>query len=280
MTTASAVECWGCGRIVESPTLDQLGYVTCPECALRFYPSGEAPRDQYNSDYFESYSGEGYHVEAQRRYESQKRLAMVRSHCPGAHDLLEIGSAGGYFLDEARKAGFAPVGVEPVESVAARARTELGVNVIVGWAEEVELPPASFDVACMWHTLEHIPAPIGVLRTVHGALRPGGKLLLEVPNGASLLAQRKAARWWALAPEVHVGQWTPAAIGALLERAGFTVESVTTVSLLVYIARWWGRLPRRVLQAVRQRRVLADSHPSGHDLLQAVGVADAAPGGH
>ena len=97
--------------------------------------------------------------------------------------------------------------------------------------------------------------------------------MLEVPNAASVLAQRRGHRWFNFEPHVHVGQWTPTAIQAVLERAGFTVESTDSVPALVYWPRWQGRQARRVLHVIRQRRLLSESHPTAHDLLRAVGVA-------
>lgn len=255
--------------------MDASGYVRCAKCGLRFYPSGEAPREQYTVEYFDTYGGAGgYHeTEPTRRYEASKRLDFLRVQNALGPDLLEIGSAAGFFLDEARKRGYRPVGVEPVTAVAERAQRELGVDMRVGFAEDIELPCQAFDTAVMWHSLEHIPDPATVVSAVHAALRPDGKLLLEVPNAVSVIARRKGASWAHHQSDVHVAQWTPAAIGALLERTGFRVELVTTVPSQVYRPQREGRLLRRAVLALRQRRLLRDKHPGAHELLRAVAVA-------
>jgi len=49
----------------------------------------------------------------------------------------------------------------------------------VGPIEDV---PGYFDVITMVHVLEHIVDPVGVLKTLHGKLAPGGLLLIEVPH--------------------------------------------------------------------------------------------------
>jgi 2-polyprenyl-3-methyl-5-hydroxy-6-metoxy-1,4-benzoquinol methylase len=45
----------------------------------------------------------------------------------------------------------------------------------------------SFDCIMMFHVLEHIPKheTVMLIRKLHGALAPGGKLLIEVPNMAN-----------------------------------------------------------------------------------------------
>jgi SAM-dependent methyltransferase len=246
-----------------------IGYVRCDRCGLRFYPDGTAPRERYNGDYFASYQGGDYYeTEVQRRREARVRLELIRSYAPQARDLLEVGSAAGFFLDEARAQSFNPTGIEPAAEVAKRAREDFGLDVRAVYAEDAELPTASFDVACSWRTVEHIPSPIGVMRAVRASLRSGGLFFVEVPNGSSLLAQRLGERWGPLEPEVHVGQWTPAALTAALERAGFSLEAVNTVPFVIYRHNLkWLRYARL---AARQRCHLPAVHPSGNELLRAV----------
>ena len=43
-----------------------------------------------------------------------------------------------------------------------------------------------FDLVCMWHALEHDYQPMDTLRRLHGLTRPGGAILVEVPNYDSL----------------------------------------------------------------------------------------------
>lgn len=51
----------------------------------------------------------------------------------------------------------------------------------------LEQRPESFDAILMFHVLEHIPKSqtLGLLTSLHQALKPTGKLLIEVPNMAN-----------------------------------------------------------------------------------------------
>lgn len=271
MSDASATRCWACAAPVDATT-DSDGYVRCAACALRFYPSGEAPRAHYDDNYFADYAGGDYFAtEALRRHEARVRLRLVRQATgPAATQLLEVGSAAGFFMDEARKSRWSVRGIEPAEGPATYARTKLGLDVVSTFAEDAELPASSVDAVCLWHTLEHIPDPADLLRNLLAALRPGGVLVIEIPNGASLLAKRSGSDWFALEPEVHVAQWTPTALGAVLASCGYAVDRVYTVPFLTYVAGWRRRLPRRAWLAIRQRAWLRDPHPAGHELLRAV----------
>lgn len=272
MIAAHGPTCWACGVPVDVERLDDHGYVRCCACGLRFYPSGEAPREIYDDCYFAAYRGGNYFAtEILRRHEARIRLALVRGAAgSSATDLLEIGCAAGFFLDEARHAGWRVRGIEPADGPAEYARHRLGLDVVSAFAEDAEIESNSVDAACLWHTLEHIPRPGGLLHHVRTGLRPGGALLVEVPNADSVLAHRLGGNWFALEPDVHVAQWTPNSLRTVLENCGYAVESVSTVPFLTYVAGCGRRLPRRVWLALRQRAWLRNPHPSGHDLLRAV----------
>ena len=53
---------------------------------------------------------------------------------------------------------------------------------IVGDIETYPLPPGRFDVVLCWNVLEHLSHPLRALANLHSALRPGGILILGVPN--------------------------------------------------------------------------------------------------
>ena len=45
-----------------------------------------------------------------------------------------------------------------------------------------KLPHREYDLVVLWHTLEHIPAPLGPLAELRELLKPGGFLLVQVPD--------------------------------------------------------------------------------------------------
>ena len=199
---------------------------------------GDEVRDLYRGDeYFAAYPGGMVDEDAGplRDVEARGRLELVRAAAAPPARLLELGAAAGQFLAMARDAGYDVAGIEPTDNGAQTARERHGLEIHNGFVEDVELPAASFDVACAWHVLEHIAPPGPALERVGGWLKPGGKLLLEVPNVASLQARRAGADWALLAPEHHVSHFTPRALGRLLERSGYVVDSIRTVAYTSYL---------------------------------------------
>jgi 2-polyprenyl-3-methyl-5-hydroxy-6-metoxy-1,4-benzoquinol methylase len=271
--------CWTCGTAAEpDPRFPTLGYVRCPACDLVFAPasSHERLRELYRDDYFEDYGMEGrYDDDAdQRRREAQVRAGWLLRTGPRTGRLLEIGCASGWFLAAARTVGFEVVGIEPAEDMAATARDRSGAQVIAAMVEDAELAPASFDVAAAFHVLEHLAMPRATLAAVRAALRPGGRLLLELPNIASLRAAREGEDWYGMEPAHHVAHYSPRALEALLRAAGFEPEVVETVHPGTLLQRAELLAPRglafQAKESLVARTWLGAPHPWKFDLLRAV----------
>jgi 2-polyprenyl-3-methyl-5-hydroxy-6-metoxy-1,4-benzoquinol methylase len=83
---------------------------------------------------------------------------------------------------------------------------------------ELSALPRDFDVVVLSHVLEHMLDPVGALRAVLGLLRPGGHLVLAVPNPV-----RPSVFWAALrrrdyVNRGHVVAWDRAHWKNFLER--------------------------------------------------------------
>jgi SAM-dependent methyltransferase len=111
--------------------------------------------------------------------------------------VLDVGCASGHFLREAREAGWSIAGVEPSETLYAKAVETLGKNaeLYCSTLEQTNFSPASFDAVTLWDVLEHVPEPVGFMTHCGTLLKPGGKLLVNVPNLDSLEARLLGKRW-------------------------------------------------------------------------------------
>lgn len=276
--TDSKPSCWICGAPAAPDTrYAGLPLVRCSACGFLFAPvaSAEELHRLYTTEYFDSYpGGQAYDAdEVQRAHEAAVRLKWVRTYLTRGR-LLEIGSASGWFLGQARDAGFTVEGIEPAADVAFAATSRWDVPVQAATAESASLPQGELDVIVAWHALEHITQPAGVLERLHAALKPGGLLMIEVPNLDSAASRSQGAGWFHLDLAHHVGHYAPSTLSDLLTRTGYTPVQVDTFPTAGYLRPDLARSPKalawQLKQAVQHRASPRSSHPTRHEMLRAV----------
>jgi SAM-dependent methyltransferase len=271
--------CWACGGAsAPDGRYKRARLWRCGACGFRFLPlaSQAAAKELYTASYFADYSPTGGYDEqaAHRRHEAGVRGELLARHAAAPGRLLEIGCASGWFLQEATRRGFAARGVEPGREQAELAARRTGLPVFGGTIEEADLDEGALDVVCGWHVLEHVVDPATALARLRGALAPGGLLLLEVPNVDSRMAQRFGESWLHFDLPHHVGHYAPRSLRTILERTGFAVEALETVSAWAYALPRQAFGPRALAAQARDRAVagapLRRPHPWRHELLRAV----------
>ncbi len=152
------------------------------------------------------------------------RLRFVSGLEPGSR-VLEVGAGDGKLVAAMRGAGLDASGIDPSPAACVAARA-LGVEVVNVGIDDAELPAGGMDAVVVWHALEHLDEPAEALARIHGWLRPGGALIVAVPNLASLQARLGGDRWFHQDVPRHRVHLTPAGATALLERRGFRVERI------------------------------------------------------
>ena len=135
--------------------------------------------------------------------------------------LLEVGSAYGFFLDEAQPYFGHRAGTEFSEAGAALARKFAG-RIYVGGLEAIPdgAHGGKFDTIVLIHTIEHVYDPVTLLRGLMEHLAPGGWLLLATPDMGGFWRPLLRRRWPFWKPPEHVAFYTAHTLAALLERAG------------------------------------------------------------
>jgi SAM-dependent methyltransferase len=138
---------------------------------------------------------------------------------------LEVGSYLGGFLSAAAEAGWDFEGIDVSES-ATRFAVDNGFRVRQGKIEDVGTE-RSFDVVAIWNTFEQLYDARAAVHAARRLLRPGGLLVVRIPNGGFY------ATWRARLGEY----WSPIAVRVLAHnnllsfpyRQGFTEQSLTSL---------------------------------------------------
>lgn len=116
-------------------------------------------------------------------------LALVPD---SARSVLSLGCGGGRTEAELVKRGARVLGIEPHEP-AARAAEERGLEVLIGDSDSTReaLAGRAFDCLIYADVLEHIRDPESVLAAHMPLLKPGGAVVISVPNFRNYIVVRE-----------------------------------------------------------------------------------------
>ena len=181
-------------------------------------------------------------------------------------DVLDVGCATGYLAAALGKQGCRVSGIELDAEAAEEARPHL-VSLVVGDIAETdfvaEFGEGTFDAVVFGDVLEHLVEPRKVLASALPLLRPGGSVIISVPNVAhgSLRLALLEGRWnytpVGLLDSTHVSFFTRATLAAMLADAGLQVDEARATildPLQTEVEVDDEALPRGIVQWVREQR--------------------------
>jgi len=209
---------------------DVFKIVHCRNCEVAFTQPVPAP-DTWSRYYPQAYYGAAgakrfpAPVEwvQHRLYAARiRRLEKLNGGRPGR--VLDVGCGRGFLLQEFRRRGWEVLGTEADNKAAAHAQQVLQLPVKVGALEALDLSAASFDAIVLWHVLEHLADPTTTLAEVHRLLRPGGIVLVGVPNFGSWEARLCRDKWFHLDVPRHLAHFTLASLENALQQAGLRLS--------------------------------------------------------
>ncbi len=205
--TYSVYECKGCGLGITHPfpDLDHLA---------EFY-SSESYRDRGGRRFIAP-------VEAVVQGLRTGRLRKIGSLASKGR-MLDVGCGRGLMLAMAQRMGWLVTGVEFNDETAAPARAELGLDIRTGRLSDIGFKKNSFDAITFWHSLEHLEDAVDAVREAAGLLKPGGMLLISVPNFESLQSRMSGTGWFHLDVPFHLYHFSTLNIKRLLANCGLEV---------------------------------------------------------
>ena len=228
MSTEQEGNCDLCGATPESvysaeDTARGARVCVCPKCGLvqTLYSGREdghhAPSTSSGAGWGNIRHGKGLRLDA------VKNDLATRLDWSSIQTVLDVGSNRGDFarwlFDHTPSVGL--LAVEPdgeiVETYAGDSRIDLRISRM----EHLVLESASIDLAFCFHTLEHAESALEMLRQIREALRPDGRLFLEVPN-LHLIGDPDVAEDFFI--DKHSFHFDPGSILDLLAVAGFAPE--------------------------------------------------------
>lgn len=155
----------------------------------------------------------------------RERARLVEAVAPpvagGKRRILDVGCGSGAFARLMSSRGFDAVGVEPFSL--GRPVDEPGLRLVRAPLEKVRNDLGDFDVITMWHVLEHLTSPRPTLESLREHLRPGGVVVISVPNFDSWQSRFFKDGWFHLDPPRHITHYDHRTFQALFDETGFEI---------------------------------------------------------
>lgn len=206
----------------------------CGDCTLRFtqdVPSLSAIGAYYQSADYISHSDTQtglvnrlYHsVRNHTLVTKQKLLQRITGKNTGC--LLDVGAGTGAFVNTMQQAGWKVTGLEPDAIARKKAAEKHGLS-LLSPEELYHLQAGQFDAVTLWHVLEHVHDLHGYFERFAEVLKPGGKLVIAVPNYTSYDAAVYKQYWAAYDVPRHLYHFSPVSMEKLGVSKGFSLDGI------------------------------------------------------
>ncbi|MEP4034021.1 class I SAM-dependent methyltransferase [Roseibium polysiphoniae] len=159
-------------------------------------------------------------VRLKRNEDLERRLSQTKALAVGKR-VCDFGTGQGLYLDAISEVSAATCGIEIRADLSELIAKRLGSKVEI--ASDISATAGSFDLVTLFHVLEHVPDQLGVLKSIHSALAPGGRVFVEVPHARDFLSHELALPdyrdfiYWS----EHLVLHTRESLSAFLTAAGF-----------------------------------------------------------
>lgn len=200
------LECKECGLLYTTPrpNKDEIG---------RYYKSEEYYSHQENKEGF-----------IPKVYEKVKSVNLKNKYGIATEGkekgkALDIGCGVGDFLHTMEQHGWDCTGVEPSEDAKAIAKKRIKGQLLSS-EEQENLPDNNFDVITMWHVLEHVDDIKWQIQQLYRLCKPGGRIVIALPNYKSYDGQYYKAEWAAYDVPRHLNHFNKATLIKILEESG------------------------------------------------------------
>ena len=231
-------DCPACGHLTFSNFLictdhsvsgESFALVQCKHCSHVFTnpkPDQSKLPDYYKSDSYISHTNRAlnpvqwiYKLIRYKTIRNKENLIHKLSGNKGS--LLDYGCGTGQFLNHCIKAGWNGTGIEPDASARSIAKqSDLTVLSSINEAGN------TFDIITAWHVLEHVPEPFETMNSFIRMLKPGGKIVLGLPNHKSYDAKNYGSYWAGYDVPRHLSHFNQASLAALAQRSKLKIEKI------------------------------------------------------
>lgn len=234
--------CYYCGRDEHRPFIEAqddltgkpgvFTFVRCAGCGLVY----QNPR--IDVDHIKAYYDDDYIAHRKRKnwgvltpvFEhamdklDRDKVGIVRRYITldESSEVLDVGCAVGTFLAKVRSLYGSRIAGVDFKDLSSSPSLR-GAEFHCGLFYEQDVGDGRYDLVTMWHVLEHDYDPLRSLRKARRALKPDGRLIIEVPRLDSRTFELYKGRWPGLQAPQHTVLFDRDMLVKFVERAAFEV---------------------------------------------------------
>ena len=211
-------------------TKSNYDIIECPICGYCYAKISDKElhiAKTYSDSYF--FDGKdgypNYLEEEDILYQHGSRYATLVKKYMSTGNVLDVGCAAGFILKSFHDSGWNCKGIEPNDTMANYARTNLKLDVITGNIENLNTK-TQFDLILMIQVIGHV---IDLEQTIHNlskSLKPGGYILIESWNMDSFVARLMGKNWHEYSPPSVINWFSNKTLSDFFHQRGFELVDI------------------------------------------------------
>ncbi len=213
-------------------TVNKFTVVKCKNCDLAFtiLPTSHDVNKYNTVHYAENYLA-GYENRKERLVKRfMVRLKDIERHKRGGN-LLDVGCSTGLFLRTVQENSIYQwklFGIDINKNSIQFAQTKVNASFFCFSLHKKKFKKGFFDCITCFDVLEHDVDIKGNLKEIHRILKPGGLLVIQLPNYKSVMAYLCGQNWdWWSVPD-HILHFSPSVLSKIVSENGFMVRRLFT----------------------------------------------------
>ncbi len=203
---------------------ENFDVLECTKCSFNFIPPfyrNQIKYHQYkNSDVTQAVRSGNNWVKIQRH---KLRFKLIQKYVKSG-SVFDLGAGWGHFMLAGKELGYDVYGIEISEQPYLYCKNDLQLPV-----DHIDFFEMSndrkFDVITMWDVLEHIDKADTFINKCAQVNKPGGYLVLQVPQIDSYFAKKHKEKWKMMGLD-HVNYFSKKTITQLLSNYGYEVQTI------------------------------------------------------
>jgi SAM-dependent methyltransferase len=244
MSSLEEVACYQCGSDSSRPFLvaeddltgkpGRFSFVVCTECGFVYqFPRIRVERikDYYDDEYVAHRKKRNWGPFGSLVARAMDRLDRKKAAITGCYvdlhagdEVLDVGCGAGTFLSKVRSLyGVKAIGVDFIDLAHLPDFEQIEFH--CGLFYDQDVGQKRFKLITMWHFLEHDYDPLRSLQHARDALKPDGRVIIEVPRLDSVTYQLYQERWPGLQAPQHTVLFSKDTLLKQVTRSGLEVVS-------------------------------------------------------